>query len=144
MTRLPDSETAGDPTGAESESATNIIKNLTWNLLDYVTVLIFVELIVVQFKVEEVGIILLEEKQRAFSSDGLLCGCWLTLGGLPVSSQPRGRDVGLATGPADERSLVIVETFVQLQVDKLGKAERTFFTSERFFSFVKSHVSLQV
>ena len=108
------------------------------------TVLVFVELSTSSTEVEEILIVLLEKEERALSCDGLLCRGGLTLGCFPVSSQPRGGDVGLATGPADERSLVVVEAFVKLQVDKLGKAERTFLTGEWFLSFVKSHVRLQV
>ena len=114
------------------------------------TVLVFVELTtsntptLLVVEVEEILIVLLEEEQRALSSDGFLRGGRLALCCFPVSSQPRGRDVGLATGPADERSLVVVEAFVKLQVDKLCKAERTFLTGEWFLSFVKSHVGLQV
>ena len=95
-------------------------------------------------EVEEGLIVLLEKKERALSSDGFLRWCRLTLCCFPVSSQSRGGDVGLATGPTDKRSLVVVESFVKLQVDKLGKAERTFLTGEWFLSFVKSHVRLQV
>ena len=61
-----------------------------------------------------------------------------------MSSQAGGGDVGLATGAADEGSLVVVETLVQLQVDELRKAKGAFLTGEGFLSFVKSHVSLQV
>ena len=95
-------------------------------------------------EVEESLIVLLQKEERSLSSDGFLGRGGLALGGLPVSSQPRGGDVGLAAGPADERSLVVVEAFVKLQVDKLGKAQRTFLTGEWFLSFVKSHVRLQV
>ena len=114
------------------------------------TVLVFVELTtsntptLLVVEVEEILIVLLEEKQRALSSDGFLRGGRLALCCFPVSSQPGGRNVGLATGPTDERSLVVVEAFVKLQVDKLCKAERTFLTGEWFLSFVKSHVRLQV
>ena len=112
------------------------------------TVLVFVELTttttLLVVEVEEILIVLLEQEKRALSSDGFLRGGRLALCCLPVSSEPGGRDVGLATGPTDERSLVVVEAFVKLQVDKLGKAERTFLTGEWFLSFVKSHVRLQV
>jgi len=95
-------------------------------------------------EVEETLIILLEKEERALSSDGFLRWAGLTLCGLPVGSQSRGGDVRLAAGPTDERSLVVVEAFVKLQVDKLGKTKRTFLTGEWFLSFVKSHVRLQV
>ena len=112
------------------------------------TVLVFVELTtsttLLVAEVEEILIVLLEKEERALSSDGFLCWGRLALGCFPVSSESRGGDVGLATGPADERSLVVVEAFVKLQVDKLGEAERTFLTGEWFLSFVKSHVRLQV
>ena len=114
------------------------------------TVLVFVELptstsaTLLMAEVEEILIVLLEQEKRALSSDGFLRGGRLALCCLPVSPEPRGGDVGLATGPTDERSLVVVEAFVKLQVDKLCKAKRTFLTGEWFLSFVKSHVRLQV
>ena len=112
------------------------------------TVLVFVELTttttLLVVEVEEILIVLLEQEKRALSSDGFLRGGRLALCCLPVSPEPRGGDVGLATGPTDERSLVVVEAFVKLQVDKLGKTKRTFLTGEWFLSFVKSHVRLQV
>ena len=112
------------------------------------TVLVFVELTttttLLVVEVEEILIVLLEQEKRALSSDGFLRGGRLALCCLPVSPEPRGGDVGLATGPTDERSLVVVQAFVKLQVDKLGKTKRTFLTGEWFLSFVKSHVRLQV
>ena len=86
----------------------------------------------------------MEQEERTFRSDGLFRGRWFALGCLPVCPQSRGRDVRLATGAADEGSLIVVEPLVQLQVDKLGEAQRTLLTSKWFLSLVKPHVGFQV
>lgn len=100
--------------------------------------------LVVQFEVQKVRILLLEEEEGALGGDGLLGGRGLALGCLPVGAEARGRDVGLAARAADERTLVVVKSLVQLEVDKLGEAQRTLLTCKRFLPLVKAHVSFQI
>ena len=100
--------------------------------------------LVVQFEVQKVRILLLQKEEGALGRDGLLGRGRLALGCLPVGAKARGGDVGLGAGAADEGTLVVVKSLVQLKVDELGEAQRALFTRKRFLPLVKSHVSFQI
>ena len=61
-----------------------------------------------------------------------------------MSSQSGAGDVSFLTTLTHVRSLVVVESLVQPQVDGLGELLGAFITGVRLFSQVKSHVSLEI
>lgn len=118
-------------------------RSIRWN--NFLTIFEFEELLILQFEVEKALLsALLEEEETPLGSGCFLGRAGLALGRLPVGAQAACGDVALTAGAADEGPLVVVEPFVKLQMDKLRKAERTLFAGERLFSFVESHVGLQV
>lgn len=101
------------------------------------------EELVFQLEVEEL-LVLLKEEQGSLGRGRLLRWGRITFCGLPVCPQSGGRDVGFAARPTDERTLIVVKSFVQLQMDKLSEALGTLLASKRLFSLVQSHVRLQI
>ena len=78
---------------------------------------------ILQFEVEKALFsALLEEEETPLGSGRFLGRAGLALGRLPVGAQAACGDVALTAGAADEGPLVVVEPFVQLQMDKLRKA----------------------
>ena len=61
-----------------------------------------------------------------------------------MSAETRGGNVRFVATSTDEWSLVVVQSLVQFQMNKLSEAQRTLLASKRFFTFVQSHVGLQV
>jgi hypothetical protein len=67
-------------------------------------------LLVLQLKVAEELLIVLEEKDGALGGECVLGGGWLAGGRLPVGPEAGGGDVALVAAAADERTFVVVQT----------------------------------
>ena len=63
---------------------------------------------------------------------------------LPMSPQARRRDIGFIALRADERSLVVVQSPVQLEMHVLGERLRTLVAAVRLVIRVQTLVCLQV
>ncbi len=66
-------------------------------------------LLVLQFKVAEELLIVLEEKDGALGGECVLGGGGLAGGRLPVGPEAGGGDVALVAAAADERTFVVVK-----------------------------------
>jgi len=86
----------------------------------------------------------LQEKERLLRCERLFSRCGDAGSGLPMCAQTRGGNVRFATGGTNKRTLIIVQSFVQFQVDILCETCRTLIAAVRFLATVQSHVCLQI
>jgi len=82
-----------------------------------------------------------DQKQGSLGGEGFLCIGWFAGGRLPMRSQATRRNVGLVASSADKRSLVVVQTLVQFEVNILRKSRRALVTGIWLVAGMKSHVS---
>ena len=61
-----------------------------------------------------------------------------------MSPQPRAGDVGLLTPLTHVRSLIVMESLVESQVNELRETLIAFITGVRLLTLVKSHVRLKI